>query len=296
MRSFRRAGLFSSSFFAFDYPGIFSLHCSLSLVPRGSLLFSIVILVFFLVVQSISLCRCRSSFGKSVVNVVSFIRCLMFLFTRAKGSPRLCFIYSRCHFVFLSLLFYPSLCVSYACRPSFMKRGSGECPRCLIEGSLQIVRNVVSILAEQAPKTEPKWNCPSALVFVDSSHFSCKTSTKVYRCFVVKERDSVFCSHQKCMDVRATFVSSARAAGKLLMQTCRPFQGCRSCLPDPYHLLRRKNRELQWRKRLSLKNHALRRTESILLVVFQFSDVSFVVRCFPSTHDTLGYCDQPRKV
>ena len=133
---------------------------------------------------------------------------------------------------FLSLLFYPSLCVSYACRPCFMKRGLGECPRCLIEGSLQIVRNVVSILAEQAPKTEPKWNCPSALVFVDSSHFSCKTSTKVYRCFVIKERDSVFCSHQKCMDVRETFVSSARAAGKLLMQTCRPFQGCRSCMPS----------------------------------------------------------------
>ena len=41
-----------------------------------------------------------TSFGKSVVNVVLFIRCLMFLFISAKGSPRLCFIYSRCHFVF----------------------------------------------------------------------------------------------------------------------------------------------------------------------------------------------------
>lgn len=103
-----------------------TVHCLLCQEVRYY--FSIVILVFVLVVQSISLCRCRSSFGKSVVNVVSFIRCLMFLFTRAKGSPRLCFIYSRCHFVFLSLLFYPSLCVSYACRPSFMKRGLGECP------------------------------------------------------------------------------------------------------------------------------------------------------------------------
>ena len=131
-----------------------------------------------------------TSFGKSVVNVVLFIRCLMFLFISAKGSPRLCFIYSILVAIsfFMSLLFYPSLCVSYACRPCFTKRGLGECPRCLIEGSLQIVRNVVPILAEQAPKTEPKWNCPSALVFVGSSHFSCKTSTKDDRCFVVNSR------------------------------------------------------------------------------------------------------------
>ena len=57
---------------------VYSLRiCSLSLVPRGSLVFSVVNLVFVLVVLSISLCKCRfldlylvflcfTSFGKSV--------------------------------------------------------------------------------------------------------------------------------------------------------------------------------------------------------------------------------------
>ena len=46
----------------FDYSHIqvYSLHiCSLCLVPRGSLVFSVVNLVFVLVVLSISLCKCR---------------------------------------------------------------------------------------------------------------------------------------------------------------------------------------------------------------------------------------------
>ena len=64
----------------FDYSHIqvYSLHiCSLCLVPRGSLVFSVVNLVFVLFVLSISLCKCRfldlylvflrfTSFGKSV--------------------------------------------------------------------------------------------------------------------------------------------------------------------------------------------------------------------------------------
>ena len=68
----------------FDYSHIqvYSLRiCSLCLVPRGSLVFSVVNLVFVLVVLSISLCKCRfldlylvflrvSSFGKSVANIV----------------------------------------------------------------------------------------------------------------------------------------------------------------------------------------------------------------------------------
>ena len=64
---------------------------------------------------------------------------------------------------------------------------------------------------QPAPK-KPKRNCPSAVLFVGSSHFSCKTSTKDDRCFFIKEGESVFCSQKQCMDVRATFVSSGRAA------------------------------------------------------------------------------------
>ena len=62
----------------FDYSHIqvYSLRiCSLSLVPRGSLVFSVVNLVFVLVVLSISLCKCRFldlySFGKSVGSIRS---------------------------------------------------------------------------------------------------------------------------------------------------------------------------------------------------------------------------------
>ena len=64
---------------------------------------------------------------------------------------------------------------------------------------------------QPAPK-KPKRNCPSAVLFVGSSHFSCKTSTKDDRCFFIKEGESVFCSQQQCMDARTTFVSSGRAA------------------------------------------------------------------------------------
>ena len=67
----------------FDYSHIqvYSLGiCSLCLVPRGLLVFSVVNLVFVLVVLSISLCKCRfldlylvflrfTSFGKSIGNV-----------------------------------------------------------------------------------------------------------------------------------------------------------------------------------------------------------------------------------
>ena len=50
----------------------------------------------------------------------------------------------------------------------------------LIEGSLQIARNLFIILEEQTsrPPKKPKRNCPSAVFFVGSSHFSRKTSTK----------------------------------------------------------------------------------------------------------------------
>ena len=70
----------------------------------------------------------------------------------------------------------------------------------LIEGSLQFARNHPDIiLAEQTSrppkKAVPKRNCPSAVFFVGSTHFCCKRSTNVDSCFLVKEGDSVFCSH-----------------------------------------------------------------------------------------------------
>ena len=83
----------------------------------------------------------------------------------------------------------------------------------LIEGSLQIARNLFIILEEQTsrPPKKPKRNCPSAVFFVGSSHFSRKTSTKDDRCFVIKEGDSVFCSQQQYMDERATLSSGLAA-------------------------------------------------------------------------------------
>ena len=97
------------------------------------------------------------------------------------------------------------------------KRGFGSCPQC---GHSYVTRRKPPNCEEcgydlggtnqPAPK-KPKRNCPSAVLFVGSSHFSCKTSTKDDRCFVIKEGESVFCTQQQCMDVRATFVSSGRA-------------------------------------------------------------------------------------
>ena len=113
----------------FDYSHIqvYSLGiCSLCLVPRGSLVFSVVNLVFVLVVLSISLCKCRfldlylvflrfTSFGKSVGNVVFlFLVCsLSYLLhcTRAKGSHRLSFVFSRSPFRTVCRCYSICLCV-----------------------------------------------------------------------------------------------------------------------------------------------------------------------------------------
>ena len=88
------------------------------------------------------------------------------------------------------------------------KRGFGECPQCrhsyfnrrkppnCEKGGYHLEGT-----NESAPK-KPKRNCPSAVFYVGSSHFSCKTSTMDDHCFVVKEGRSVFCSQQQCMDVQ----------------------------------------------------------------------------------------------
>ena len=91
------------------------------------------------------------------------------------------------------------------------KRGFGSCPQC---GHPYFTRRKPPNCEEcgydlrgtnqPAPK-KPKRNCPSAVLFVGSSHFSCKTSTKDDRCFFMKERESVFCSQQQCRGVARIF-------------------------------------------------------------------------------------------
>ena len=91
------------------------------------------------------------------------------------------------------------------------KRGFGSCPQC---GHPYFTRRKPPNCEEcgydlrgtnqPAPK-KPKRNCPSAVLFVGSCHFSCKTSTKDDRCFFIKERESVFCSQQQCRGVARIF-------------------------------------------------------------------------------------------
>ena len=66
----------------FAYPGLFSWHLFIvSLVLRGSLVFSVVILVFVLVAQYISLCKCRFLECYLVfLRFTSFIKCWLHFF------------------------------------------------------------------------------------------------------------------------------------------------------------------------------------------------------------------------
>ena len=146
--------------------------CSIALVPKVVL----VSVLYFLVVHFVSF----------VVAILSFFVC----------KPRV------------------STCLYPRARKEVLVNVRSADILTLIEGSLQIARNLFIILEEQTsrPPKKPKRNCPSAVFFVGSSHFSRKTSSKDDRCFVIKEGDSVFCSQQQCMDVRATFVSSGLAA------------------------------------------------------------------------------------
>ena len=79
----------------------------------------------------------------------------------------------------------------------------------LLEGSLQIATNVAKILEEQTSRLPRNQSGTVQAPFCSWIRLTC---TKDDRCFFVKERESVFCSQQQCMDVRATFVSSGRAA------------------------------------------------------------------------------------
>ena len=186
-------------------------------MPRGSLVFSVVNLVFVLVVLSISLCKCRfldlylvfhrfTSFGKSVGNVFLFLVCSLSYLLHCTRSHRLCFVFSRSPFRTVCRCYSICLCVLATCvnmlSSKNTKRGFGSCPQC---GRSYFTRRKPPNCEEcgydlggtnqPAPK-KPKRNCPSAVLFVGSSHFSCKTSTKDDRCFFIKEGESVFCSQK----------------------------------------------------------------------------------------------------
>ena len=132
--------------------------------------------------------------------------------------------------------------------------------------------------------------CPSAVVVtstVEMSLISTKTSTRDDRCFVFKEGDSVFCTHKECMNVRATFVSSGRASDFV----CKHADQCRDAVTP------QKVFELTTQKIDSYSGDGsskellteLLGAESSLAAVVQVSDLSFAVRGFPSTNNTLGY-------
>ena len=73
---------------------------------------------------------------------------------------------------------------------------------------------------------------------------------------------------------------------KLLVQTYRPFLGCRSFQFQTFHLSAGKTENYNGD---STSLSALLRANSTLPTVFQVSDVPFVVPGVPSTNNTLGY-------
>ena len=95
----------------------------------------------------------------------------------------------------------------------------------LIEGNLQIARNVVIILEEetsQPPRNQSGTVHAPFFSWVRLTFLvrSCKTSTKDDRCFVEKEGDCVLLAtavHKRASDICIVWTCS-----KLLLQTCMP--------------------------------------------------------------------------
>ena len=162
----------------FDYSHIqvYSLRiCSLCLVPRGSLVFSVVNLVLVLVVLSISLCKCRlldlylvflrfSSFGKSVGNIVFCSLSVRYLICSIALVPKVVLVsvlyFLVLHFVpFVAATLSVFVCqarVSTCCllraRKEVLVHVRSADILTLLEGSLQIARNVAMILEEQTSR------------------------------------------------------------------------------------------------------------------------------------------------
>lgn len=161
----------------------------------------------------------------------------------------------------------------------------------LIEGNLQIARNVVIILEEetsQPPRNQSgtvhapffSWVCLTFLVR------SCKTSTKDDRCFVEKEGDCVLLA--TAVHKRASYICIVgRAANSSCKHACRPLLRCLSCQFQTFHFSAAK---VESYNEDSPSLSALLRADSTLPAVFQVSYMSFFVPGFPSSNNTLGYC------
>ena len=148
-----------------------------------------------------------TSFGKSVGKVVLlFVVCSIALVPKAVLVSVLYFLVVHfVSFVATILSFFVckprvSTCLYPRARKEVLVNVRSADILTLIEGSLQIARNVVIILEEQTsrPPRNQSVTVQAPFFFVGSSHFSRKTSTNDDRCFVIKEGDSVFCSQERC--------------------------------------------------------------------------------------------------
>ena len=143
-------------------------------MPRGSLVFFVVNLVFVLVVLSISLCKCRfldlylvflgfSSFGRSVGNIVFCSMSVRYLICSIALVPKVVIsvlYFLVLHFVpFVAATLSVFVCqarVSTCCllraRKEVLVHVRSADILTLLEGSLQIARNVAMILEEQTSR------------------------------------------------------------------------------------------------------------------------------------------------
>ena len=176
------------------------------------------------------------------------------------------------------------------------KRGFGECPQCKSTYSTRwkpanchACGFFLGGSKEPATK-KPKSCCPAAVVVIateEMSIFSTKTSTRDDRCFVMKEGDMFFCSHKDCISVRATFVSSGRAASF----SCKHSDECKDAVPpqESFELSRDKIENYNGDNASKKMLTALLGSLNSMTVVVKVSDISYAVLGFPSTNNTMGY-------
>ena len=176
------------------------------------------------------------------------------------------------------------------------KRGFGECPQCRHAFSnrwkpANCAECGFHLGGTKEPASKkPKICCPSAVVVIsteESTIISTKTSTRDDRCFVLKEGDSVFCTHKDCMNVRASFVSSGRSKDF----SCKHSDQCTDAVhaQESFELSAEKIEKYNGDSASKEMLTALLGGKNSMAVVVKVSDVSFAVLGFPSTNNTLGY-------